>query len=75
MNVEGSKVVAWCVLSLIFILSRLIYRLHDRFTDFWRFWCRYEALRAWNKCLISPDAEYWTQLRPGTVVGGLVPHQ
>ncbi|KAG8935363.1 hypothetical protein FRC02_008168 [Tulasnella sp. 418] len=28
----------------------------------------YEALRAWNKCLTSPDSEYWVQLSPGTAV-------
>ncbi|KAG8944398.1 hypothetical protein FRC04_001978 [Tulasnella sp. 424] len=29
---------------------------------------RYEALRAWNKCLTSHDSEYWVQLSPGTAV-------
>ncbi|KAG8896429.1 hypothetical protein FRB99_008894, partial [Tulasnella sp. 403] len=28
----------------------------------------YEALRAWNKCLTSPDSEYWVKLTPGTAV-------
>jgi trimethyllysine dioxygenase len=28
----------------------------------------YAALRAWNKCLTSPDSEYWVQLSPGTAV-------
>ncbi|KXN91691.1 Trimethyllysine dioxygenase [Leucoagaricus sp. SymC.cos] len=28
----------------------------------------YEAIRAWNKCLKSPDSEYWVQLQPGTAV-------
>jgi len=29
----------------------------------------YEAIRLWNKCLTSPDSEYWVQLQPGTAVG------
>ncbi|KAF5359286.1 hypothetical protein D9756_003329 [Leucocoprinus leucothites] len=28
----------------------------------------YEAISAWNKCLKSPDSEYWVQLQPGTAV-------
>lgn len=28
----------------------------------------YEAIKAWDKCLKSPDSEYWVQLRPGTAV-------
>jgi len=28
----------------------------------------YEAIRLWNKCLTSPDSEYWVQLQPGTAV-------
>jgi len=34
-----------------------------------RFPDRYEAIRLWNKCLTSPDSEYWVQLQPGTAVG------
>ncbi|KAG8733325.1 hypothetical protein FRC10_000295 [Ceratobasidium sp. 414] len=29
---------------------------------------RYDALRSWNKCLTSPDSEYWVQLSAGTAV-------
>jgi len=29
----------------------------------------YDAVRLWNKCLTSPDSEYWVQLQPGTAVG------
>jgi trimethyllysine dioxygenase len=29
---------------------------------------RYDAIRLWNKCLTSPDSEYWVQLQPGTAV-------
>lgn len=35
---------------------------------------RYDAIRAWNKCLTSPDSEYWVQLTPGTAVGALFLH-
>jgi trimethyllysine dioxygenase len=28
----------------------------------------YDAIRAWNECLTSPDSEFWTQLQPGTAV-------
>jgi len=28
----------------------------------------YNAIRAWNECLTSPDSEYWVQLQPGTAV-------
>ncbi|KAF9561975.1 Trimethyllysine dioxygenase [Agrocybe pediades] len=28
----------------------------------------YDAIRLWNKCLTSPDSEYWVQLQPGTVI-------
>ncbi|KAG6839997.1 hypothetical protein C0991_009710, partial [Blastosporella zonata] len=28
----------------------------------------YNAIRAWNKCLTSPDSEFWLQLQPGTAV-------
>ncbi|KAJ1307940.1 hypothetical protein OPQ81_002017 [Rhizoctonia solani] len=28
----------------------------------------YDALRAWNRCLTSPDAELWVQLTAGTAV-------
>jgi trimethyllysine dioxygenase len=30
---------------------------------------RYDAIRIWNRLLTSPDAEYWVQLTPGTVIG------
>ncbi|KAH9943728.1 hypothetical protein B0H21DRAFT_482294 [Amylocystis lapponica] len=28
----------------------------------------YDAIRTWNKCLTSPDSEYWVQLSAGTAV-------
>jgi len=28
----------------------------------------YNAIREWNKCLTSPDSEFWIQLQPGTVI-------
>ncbi|KAG6828647.1 hypothetical protein H0H92_007161 [Tricholoma furcatifolium] len=28
----------------------------------------YNAIRAWNKCVTSPDSEFWLQLQPGTAV-------
>lgn len=28
----------------------------------------YNAIRAWHRCLASPDSEFWFQLQPGTVV-------
>jgi len=28
----------------------------------------YNAIRAWHKCLTSPDSEFWFQLQPGTAV-------
>lgn len=28
----------------------------------------YDAIRTWNKCLTSPDSQYWVQLQPGTAV-------
>jgi len=28
----------------------------------------YDAIRAWNECLKSPDSEFWIQLQPGTAV-------
>ncbi|KAG5634902.1 hypothetical protein H0H81_000373 [Sphagnurus paluster] len=38
-------------------------RLEPQLVDEW-----YNAIRLWNKCLTSPDSEFWIQLRPGTVV-------
>ncbi|KAF8802516.1 Trimethyllysine dioxygenase [Phlegmacium glaucopus] len=28
----------------------------------------YDAIRAWNECITSPDSEFWIQLQPGSVV-------
>ncbi|KAF5370429.1 hypothetical protein D9615_009728 [Tricholomella constricta] len=28
----------------------------------------YNAIRAWNQCITSPDSEFWIQLQPGTTV-------
>ncbi|KAG5642898.1 hypothetical protein DXG03_001905 [Asterophora parasitica] len=39
-------------------------RLDPHVVDQW-----YDAIRAWNKCLTSPDSQFWLQLQPGTVVG------
>ena len=36
----------------------------------------YEAMRAWEKVITSPDSEYWVQLSPRTAIGtgSLFPH-
>ncbi|KAG6902268.1 hypothetical protein C0995_002419 [Termitomyces sp. Mi166 len=38
-------------------------QLDPHLVDAW-----YSAIRAWNKCLTSPDSEFWIQLQPGTAV-------
>ena len=57
-HLQPDLVEKWC-----FIYGLFIFRF-----DYNIFYLRYDAIRAWNECLKSPDSEFWIQLQPGTAV-------